>query len=125
MRRSVKALPDPASAAGREAEIGEDGRPAGPSALDQSVSASPASIEVAPLTMNSAGNDTMARKPPAAGPTLIPRLIARRATAKAALRCDGPATSEYIDRFAGRNASLVKAQTIVRPRIEAWLRPRG
>src|SRR3989442_8973831 len=125
MRQSVKALHDPASAAGREAEIGPEGRPAEPSPLDQNVSASPARIEVAPLTTKSAGNDTMARKPPAAGPTLIPRLTARRATAKAALRCDGLATSEYIDRFAGRNASLVKAQTIVRARIEAWLRPRG
>ncbi len=72
--------------------------------------------EVTPSTMKSAGHDTAARKPPAAGPTLIPRLTASRWRAKAALRWSGAARCETTLRLAGRNISPVRAMRRVSSR---------
>src|ERR1700751_2893756 len=66
----------------------------------------PARIEVAPSTKNSQRKEISARTPPIAGPTLIPRFMARRLSAKAALRCGGRTRSEIIERLGGGEGYL-------------------
>ena len=77
----------------------------------------PARIEVAPSTKNSQRNESSARTPPIAGPTLIPRFTARRLSAKAALRCGGRTRSEIIERLGGRTDSFRMAKRNVMARI--------
>ena len=85
----------------------------------------PAAIEVVPFTRKSERKETVARKPPSAGPTLIPRLIASRVRANAGLRCAGRTRSATTARLAGRNASAASDSASVIPMTDACVRANG
>ena len=88
------------------AGLGRGRRPAAArSSGKKRISVAAARSDVAPSTMKSAGHETAARKPPTAGPTLIPRFTASRWRANAALRWSGAARCETTLRLAGRNIS--------------------
>ena len=70
-------------------------------------------MEVAPSTQNRVRNEWEARSPPAAGPTLIPRLIASRLRANACLRSAPGARSPTRARVAGRIDSLTAESTAI------------
>src|SRR5690349_18570143 len=73
-----------------------------------------AASDVVPSTMNKSGNDTPARNPPTAGPTLMARLTDRRLSAIAARRFSGAADPVNAAIVAGRPASETIAQTNTR-----------
>jgi hypothetical protein len=75
----------------------------------------PAAIEVTPSTTNTARNERRARKPPTAGPTLMPRLIARRCRATAVRALSAGARSWMAARLAGRKNSASTDQTTTAP----------
>ncbi len=76
-------------------------------------STSAAARVVAPSTQNSIWNEWAARKPPSAGPTLIPRLIASRLSANACRCSSGGARSPTRASVAGRIASDTAESTAI------------
>src|SRR3954454_1757242 len=89
------------------------------------LSRSPEASAVTPFTMNSREKETVARKPPTAGPILIPRLMPSRVTATAVFRCSGRMWEVSAASVAGRTDSATKAQMKVRPRKSSKLPARG
>jgi len=79
-----------------------------------------------PSTTKISGNETSARNPPTAGPMLMPRLIASRFNAIAALRCSGGADSVSPAIVAGRTASATTPHGNVSARMTSkwreWLK---
>src|SRR4051794_11800248 len=89
------------------------------------LSRSPEASAVTPFTMNSREKETVARKPPTAGPILIPRLMPSRVTATAVFRCSGRMWEVSAASVAGRTDSATKAQMKVMPRKSSKLPARG
>ncbi len=89
------------------------------------VTRSAARSDVAPSTQKMSGNEYMRRKPPNAGPMLMPRLIASRFTENALLLRSEGTTLVMTAREAGRNASPVTDQRIVPPMMAGRVDAKG